>query len=70
MRTKYQAPCKDCPERKVTEDYNCHSHCEKYLEFRKLQDEENAKNLHTVDVDEYRIKSPQIGWMRSRTGRF
>lgn len=28
------APCKDCKERKVTDDYNCHTHCEKYLAYR------------------------------------
>ena len=29
-----KAPCKDCKDRKVTEDYNCHTHCEKYLAYR------------------------------------
>ena len=23
--------CKDCKDRKVTETYNCHSHCDRYL---------------------------------------
>lgn len=29
-----KAPCKDCKDRKVTEDYNCHMDCEKYLAFK------------------------------------
>ena len=24
----------DCPDRKVTADYNCHSHCERFLKFQ------------------------------------
>lgn len=28
------APCKDCPDRHVTEDYNCHMVCAKYLEYQ------------------------------------
>lgn len=41
-----KAPCKDCKDRKVTDDYNCHTHCEKYLAYqayRKLVYEENIK---------------------------
>lgn len=30
---KYICP-KDCPDRKVTADYNCHSHCERHLKFQ------------------------------------
>ena len=29
-----KAPCKDCKDRKVTDDYNCHMGCEKYLAFK------------------------------------
>ena len=29
-----KAPCKDCKDRKVTGDYNCHTHCEKYLVYQ------------------------------------
>lgn len=41
-----KAPCKDCKDRKVTSDYNCHTHCEKYLAYqayRKSVCEERAK---------------------------
>ena len=34
---KNYAPCLNCPDRKVTKDYNCHSDCVKY----KLYDEAN-----------------------------
>ena len=29
-----KAPCKDCKDRNVTADYNCHTHCEKYIAFK------------------------------------
>lgn len=32
-----QAPCRDCPDRRVDETYNCHSVCEKYLAFVQKQ---------------------------------
>ena len=28
-----KSPCYKCPKRKVTKDYNCHSHCKEYQEF-------------------------------------
>lgn len=37
------APCKDCPDREVTEDFNCHMVCEKYIEFQKYRNEVNEK---------------------------
>jgi len=27
-------PCYQCPDRRVTEDYNCHSHCERYANYK------------------------------------
>lgn len=48
--------CKDCKERYV----GCHSHCEKYLEFRKQLDEYNQKEKEEKklygDVIAYNIK--------------
>lgn len=37
-----KAPCKDCPDRKVTKDYNCHTTGEKYLAFRAYREALNA----------------------------
>lgn len=31
MAKEVKAPCKGCEKRKVTEEYNCHMDCEKYL---------------------------------------
>lgn len=36
MNGKYNCP-KDCPDRKVTADYNCHSHCERHLKYQVQQ---------------------------------
>lgn len=38
---KPSAPCKGCEDRRVTEDYNCHSVCDKYKEYL-------AENLRVV----------------------
>ena len=27
-------PCKGCKERKVTEDYNCHTGCQRYRAYK------------------------------------
>lgn len=51
-------PCKNCKDRKVTDDYNCHSHCEKYLKMkehfdmiREKRNAENIKPFHDVPRD-------------------
>jgi hypothetical protein len=36
-----KAPCKDCPNR----HYLCHSECEKYIEYKKQNDEIREKRL-------------------------
>ena len=38
-QTLGNAPCKNCQERHL----GCHSHCEKYLKEKKLNDERRAK---------------------------
>ena len=42
-------PCFHCGDRKVTKDYNCHSHCEKYLSWQKKKTE--IKRLANADRD-------------------
>lgn len=32
-------PCYQCGDRKVTRDYNCHSHCKKYLAWKQKKTE-------------------------------
>lgn len=48
---KPNAQCKDCPERHSL----CHSHCEKYLSFRKALDEWNKQEQlrKALEYDEY-----------------
>lgn len=57
--------CKHCTERKVTESYNCHSHCEKYLEetivnekekHKIRKEKEKEKQVTAVLIDGYRRK--------------
>ena len=33
MLKKRDTPCLGCEDRKVTEDYNCHNTCERYIGF-------------------------------------
>lgn len=42
MAKEVKAPRKDCKQRKVTEDYNCHTTCEKYLAFQAYREALNA----------------------------
>lgn len=30
------APCKDCPDRNVTAEFNCHSYCESYARYQSV----------------------------------
>lgn len=39
-RLKKACPCMECGDRKVTADYNCHSHCEKYKTWHEALDAE------------------------------
>lgn len=39
MAKAVKPPCKDCKQRKVTEHYNCHMDCEKYLAFQAYRKE-------------------------------
>lgn len=45
------APCKDCCKRYV----GCHGRCEKYLEFKKSNDERIKQKSLEVDADQYAI---------------
>jgi hypothetical protein len=55
-----KAPCKDCKRRKVTKDYNCHSHCKEYQEY--IEDRNNYhryNNGNNADYMDYVIKIAQ-----------
>lgn len=36
--SKIQAPCLNCPDRKIIDGKSCHCTCIKYLEFKKQND--------------------------------
>lgn len=54
-----QCQCHNCPNRKVTADYNCHDHCPVYLGYRKALDERNEErrrrnNSYVPLIGQYR----------------
>ena len=46
-----KAPCKDCEKRYI----GCHGRCEKYLEFKKANDERLKQKSREIDADQYAI---------------
>ena len=46
-----KAPCKDCEKRHV----GCHGRCEKYLEFKKANNERLKQKSLEIDADQYAI---------------
>lgn len=46
-----KAPCKDCGKRYI----GCHGRCEKYLEFKKANDERLKQKSLEIDADQYAI---------------
>lgn len=48
-----RSPCYMCPVRRVTEDFNCHAACTKYLAYRKELDERNAERQKHSDIISY-----------------
>lgn len=51
-----KAPCKDCPDRKVTEDYNCHSHCDAYQLFRDKLEEYRLEQQLEAELNSYNVE--------------
>ena len=47
-----KAPCKDCPDRQV----NCHSTCEKYIEFKKESDRLREERFAKGEANRYEIE--------------
>lgn len=46
-----KTPCKDCEKRYI----GCHGRCEKYLEFKKANDERLKQKSLEIDADQYAI---------------
>ena len=62
-----KAPCKDCEKRYI----GCHGRCEKYLEFKKANDERLKQKSLEIDADQYAIDNTmriRRSWQR-RTRR-
>lgn len=66
------APCKGCEQREV----GCHVWCEKYIEFRRLKDEQNEEikranevNQALNDIERKRRISLATGRMRKRRNK-
>ena len=58
-----KAPCKDCEKRYI----GCHGRCEKYLEFKKANDERLKQKSLEIDADQYAIDntmSIRRSWQR------
>lgn len=52
------SPCYKCEKRKVTADYNCHTDCPDYAEYRREIDEAKKSKGENVYVN-YMINSVQ-----------
>lgn len=54
-------PCYMCVDRRVTSDYNCHSHCERYLGNKEKNDAKTEiirkKKAEEREVTDVRIRS-------------
>ena len=48
-----RSPCLDCKYRELT----CHSHCESYLQYRKVMDEIKEKRKHNSDATGYTVNN-------------
>ena len=48
MRVK--SPCKDCPDRTI-EPVNCHSYCEKFIEYKNINRERKNQEYEEINVD-------------------
>ena len=53
------APCLNCPDRKIIDGKTCHCTCEKYLEFKRINDamREEKNNIVTGNNGQMFIKA-------------
>lgn len=50
--TRPVSPCRGCTERKISDDFNCHSVCEAYLSYRAKIDAESAGKRRQIDLND------------------
>lgn len=49
------APCYKCQNRCVTDGYNCHMTCEKYLSYQQFRQDVLSRKRADYDIDDYTI---------------
>lgn len=60
-------PCKDCPDRLVTPEFNCHSECTYYQDFTRRKQRQYMERLAESQVAGFRKAS--IERMKKRIGK-
>ena len=53
-----KAPCRNCPKRIVTSEYNCHSHCPEFDEY--VEDRLKYRNYNNGNSADYMSYQSQI----------
>lgn len=53
------APCYLCPVRRVTENFNCHSVCDKYRAFRELLEKKRAEEAIRSEQINHAVRTRQ-----------
>ena len=62
--------CRDCPNRKVTAEYNCHSHCQKYIKARLKRKLLVLKHMREHAIDDTLMESKSRGYKRTTGKKF
>ncbi len=61
MRGYIKSPCRDCPDRKVDLNTNCHSYCEKYLAYQEANRVAIGKEIENrkvaAEIKQLKIRS-------------
>ncbi len=61
MRGYIKSPCRDCPDRCVDLNTNCHSYCEKYLAYQETNSIAIGKEIEgrkvAAEIKRLKIKS-------------
>lgn len=58
------SPCKGCPDRLITADFNCHTSCDRYLSYRAEIDAKRGEKY-----TQNQIRTHEFDAMRRMKGR-
>ena len=64
---KLKSPCKDCPRRRVTATYNCHSSCKEYRCFAEQQEKARKRRKIEGQINGFVVESIMANLKRSAT---